>query len=557
MKKKITIILLTTIILLASILRLWHLGQVPVSPDWDEAALGYNAYSVMLTGHDEYGKYLPLIMRSFNDYKPALYIYLAIPSIAVFGLDTFAVRLPSAIFGILTVLVTYLLVKELFCNREATRKYAEYIALLSAFLLAISPWHIQFSRVAFEANIGVALNVFAVYLFIKGLKKPWLLSLSFILLALNLYTYQSEKVFVPLLGMILLFVYRKEFFSLPKKYLLTAFIVGFIIAMPILQLLLTDKQLLARARGVSIFSDQTLVVTGDQQRYLDDRTSHNYIGMALHNKRLIFVKEALAGYLSHFNPNWLFVTGDLARHHPPHMGMLYLWELPFILIGIYFLFVGPFSKETKLLIFLWFLSTPIPASVTSGVPHAVRTENFLPTFQIFSALGIFSAYMFIKHKAKIKKQIIRISIYMVFLMFVAFNFIYYLDQYFVQLNYFDAKEWQYGFKELVTYLDANHQQYKKVVVSNRGTFDQAYIFFLYYLKYDPAKYLSEGGTKITKEEGIEKFSNYEFKTIDYKQETDKPILIVAGQFDLPSEVSKLKTFYYPDGSEAMYVVEKK
>src|SRR3990167_8598168 len=97
MNKKI-FIFLTIIIGIASVLRLWQLGKVPSSPDWDEVALGYNAYSILQTGRDEYGKFLPIVLRSFDDYKPALYVYLAIPAIKLFGLNVFAVRLPSAFF---------------------------------------------------------------------------------------------------------------------------------------------------------------------------------------------------------------------------------------------------------------------------------------------------------------------------------------------------------------------------------------------------------------------------------------------------------------------------
>ena len=172
MNKKVLIIL-GLILFTAAILRLWDFGKVPISPDWDEVALGYNAYSLLHTGRDEYGKFLPIVLRSFDDYKPALYAYFSIPAVALFGLNTFAVRLPSAVFGVLAVIATYFLVKELFKTNPISEilnpkqiqntKYkilnTEMIALLSAFLLAISPWHIQFSRVAFEANVGVALNV--------------------------------------------------------------------------------------------------------------------------------------------------------------------------------------------------------------------------------------------------------------------------------------------------------------------------------------------------------------------------------------------------------------
>ena len=115
MKKYIWIILIG-IVILAAVLRLWQLGNIPPSPDWDEVALGYNAYSIMQTGRDEFGKFIPVVLRSFDDYKPALYAYLTIPSILIFGLNTFAVRLPSAIFGIISVIATYFLAKELFSN---------------------------------------------------------------------------------------------------------------------------------------------------------------------------------------------------------------------------------------------------------------------------------------------------------------------------------------------------------------------------------------------------------------------------------------------------------
>ena len=112
MNKRIVILLIITII--AVLLRFWQLGQVPPSPDWDEAALGYNAYSILETGRDEYGTLLPVILRSFDDYKPGLYGYLTVPSIWLFDLNVWAVRLPSALIGSLTVVMSYFLVIELF-----------------------------------------------------------------------------------------------------------------------------------------------------------------------------------------------------------------------------------------------------------------------------------------------------------------------------------------------------------------------------------------------------------------------------------------------------------
>jgi len=320
MSRKI-ILLLALIIIVASGLRLWELGNVPLSPDWDEVALGYNAYSILQTGRDEYGKFLPIILRSFDDFKPALYAYLAIPSISILGLDVAAVRLPSAIFGILTVLAVFFLVKELFKK--------DNIALLSSFLLAISPWHIQFSRVAFEANVGVALNVFGILFFLKAFKKPWFLFLSALMWGLSVHVYQSEKIFVPFLIVILIYSFRKEFFSIKKKYILISFLIFTFICLPLVYFTLTNKDAFARAKGVSIFSN-TAIIEVNVDKIKRDRENNDFLGLVLDNRRVELVKHLAEGYLSHFDLNWLFVKGDIARHHAPGMGLMYLIELPFM-----------------------------------------------------------------------------------------------------------------------------------------------------------------------------------------------------------------------------------
>ncbi|HEX8932235.1 MAG TPA: glycosyltransferase family 39 protein, partial [Patescibacteria group bacterium] len=307
MSKKLTIILLTGIIVLAAVLRLWGLGKVPPSPDWDEVALGYNAYSVMQTGRDEYGKFLPVVLQSFDDYKPAFYMYSIIPFIPLFDLSIVAVRLPSVVFGILTVLATYFLVGELFKRKD--------IALVATLLLAVSPWHIQFSRLAFETNTGLAFNVFAALFFLKGLKKPWLLSISATFMALSIYVYQSEKAFVPLLALALIIIYHKKLFILPKKYIISAVLVGLILIMPMVYYISTNKNALLRAQGVSIFSEPISLLQDSQIKLLDDTKSGNWFGQIFDNRRVIFAKQIAANYLVHYNLNWLFMTGDLKRHH--------------------------------------------------------------------------------------------------------------------------------------------------------------------------------------------------------------------------------------------------
>lgn len=546
--------LIILIVLVASVLRLWQLGNVPASPDWDEAALGYNAYSIMETGKDEYGRSFPIVLRSFDDYKPALYAYFIIPFIKVFDLNIISVRLPSVIFGILTVIATYFLVIELFRNWEVgSGKEKSHISLLTSFLLAISPWHIQFSRIAFEANVGLAFNVFAALFFIKGLKRPWFLVLAALSGAASIYVYQSEKVFTPLLFLTLIIIYRKSLFPLPKKYLILPVILGFIVLLPMMFYMLTSKEALSRAQGVSIFSDQTNLLKENAQRLIVDRENGDLLGLVLDNRRILFAKKIVSGYISHFDFNWLFIRGDLVRHHAPSMGLMYLFELPFLLIGIYSLFFGTLSdkldKKSKAFILSWFLIAPIPASVTSGVPHAIRTLNFLPMFQILTALGILVTFREISY--------LRNLIFSFFILFFIFNFLYYLNQYFVQQNYFTSQDWQYGYQDAVSEVKKIEAKYEKIIVTNKPYLDQSYMFFLFYLKYPPDVYqkeslLASGGFREN-----HKYGKYEFRPIDWeKEENNSRILFIGRPDDFGDEARVIKTVNFLDGKPAIEIVEK-
>lgn len=549
--RKIFFILLG-IVFLATCLRFWQLGNIPPSPDWDEAALGYNAYSILLTGKDEYGEKFPIILRSFDDYKPALYTYFVIPSIILFDVTTFAVRLPSAIFGVLTIIGVFFLTREILSIEKRLKEaYIISLSLLVAFLLAISPWHIQFSRIAFEANLGVAFNVFAVLFFLLGLKKHFYLILSATIFALNLYVYQSEKVFVPLLTLALFVIFRKELWAVPKKYIFASVLLGALIVFPIFHYTLTNSESLSRAKGVSIFADATPFLKESVERYAQDIKNRDYLGMIFDNRRIDYAKAIISGYITHFDINWIFTRGDIARHHAPNMGLMYLWELPFLLIGLYVSIFGKFSKKTKLLLFAWFLITPIPASITSGVPHSIRTLNFLPTFQIFTAIGIVASFV------EISRHKLKYPTYLFILLLGLFNFFYYLNQYFVQQNYFHSEHWQYGYKQAVEIVEKTEDEYKKIVVSNQPHLDQSYMFFLFYLKYPPSLYQQEAKTSSGGFNETHRFGKYEFRPINWDTEVKETGTLYVGRpFDFPqNDLGHVKTVNFLNGTPAIRLVE--
>ena len=554
--KKDTMIL-TLILIVAAFLRLWQLGQIPISLDWDEASLAYNAYSIIETGRDEYGKFLPVVMRSFDDYKAALYSYLAMPFIKLLGLTEISVRIVSVIFGIMAVFLSFILVKELFDKKN--------LAYLSAFLLAISPWHIQFSRVAFEANVALTLVLISLFLFLKGLRDHKLLILSAIFASLSFYAYQAEKAFIPILGLLLFFIYRRQILAVPKKYLGAAVIIGAIVAFPILAFTLTNKEALTRATGTSIFANRTSIPDFIPDfdlalRNLRNIQNNDFVGLIFDNRRIVYAKQLLGNYLWHYDLNWLFVKGETVnknvtnlRHQAYQMGNLYLWELPLILAGIYFLIFSKFKKETKLLIFGWFLIVPIPSSITWDVPNSVRTLNFLPLFQIFTALGLIGTFE-IARRYKFAKLLLFFGF-----LIVAFNSIYYLNQYFVQYNYFASQAWQYGYKELIPEIQKIEKTYDKVIISTQIPLDQSYIFFLFHLKYPPQEYQKVSSNYSGVYKSFHRVGKYEFRDLTTVNKSLPNTLFVGGTKDFQgfNKLRLIKTIHFLDGSVAFQLVDNK
>src|SRR5258706_5069843 len=186
LKKYTEIFLLSAILLLAIFLRFYKLSEIPNGLYVDEAAIGYNAYSLLETGKDEYGKSFPILLRSYTMFAPPLYSYLTILPIKIFGLSVFSVRFISALSGVLSTLVIYFVCKYLNLFRV---KYTCYAA---AFLFAISPWSIFFSRGAFEANLALLLLLVAIFFAILAKNKIFFLAFSFIFLSFSTYAYHAN-----------------------------------------------------------------------------------------------------------------------------------------------------------------------------------------------------------------------------------------------------------------------------------------------------------------------------------------------------------------------------
>lgn len=514
MKKYIWI---TLIFFLAGFLRFWHLTSVPPALNSDEVAIGYNAYSIVTTGRDEYGTTYPFLFRSFDDYKMPVYVYMVAASMKIFGYGDFAVRFPSALFGTLTILFTYLLVKELF------RK--ESVAITSSFLLAISPWSIQFSRAGYEANVAGFFIVLGAYLFFK---KFFILSSVFF--SLSVWTYLTPRIFVPLLALGLGFIYRKELWK-DKRAVLAAAFAAVIMLWPIVRMSLSAQGQM-RAAGVSAFAN-----ADDLKKSVFRLSLDKGIFRIFDNRRIFYAETFLRGYFSHFDPNFLFLDKSIERYRAPDIGLLYLFELPLVLAGAYML-VRNWSAGSAA-IFWWILSAPVAAAFTLQLPHPVRTLVFLPALQVISGVGFVALW----------ENFRKIRVMAVVIIFI--SALYYLHQYFVFVPIENAAYWYVGRREMTQKINEIKNNYDTIYVSN--SLDFPYIFYLYYSRFDPALYQDQGGTVSGGfEEQRNHVWNISFRSINTSLRDSANKILFVG---FPQEVFKksliVDTIYYPDGTPAI------
>lgn len=535
MVKRFELIALILIVVVAGWLRFYRLGSVPPSLDWDEVSLAYNAESLLQTGKDEFGNSWPLSIQSFNDYKPPVYTYLLIPTLKVFGKTEFAVRFPSALAGILTVLATYFLAKELLSHSNHSNNSNHLsIPLLTSFLLTISPWHLQFSRIAFEANVGLFFFVAGMWLLIRAFHKSsqWSLFFSVAFMSLALMSYHSLRVVVPLLVITTLWIYKKEFLTLIRPQIILSTFLTILTILTISYTVFFQKVGQSRFEKTSLLTiDNLLTVSRDRL----DKYGKNPVDKIINIKYFVYAKQYIKGYLDHFDLRFWFLDGDrIDRHRAPGVGLLYWWELPFLFMGL----ILVLKRSFRILIF-WLLFAPAASALTGGTPSAVRSLVFLPTFQIITAVGIISTLQLSR-----KFWVIGLLGYWIIGLFEVSH---YFHQYYVHSPLEYASSWQYGYKQMVEKTMVEKDNYKKILVTT--SYDQPYIYLLWYGNYDPKLWVNDG-------EFNKRFDKFEFKKID-KLDTQYPenMLIIGTPLEIPGGNLKWR-IDYPDGKAAFLATEK-
>ena len=472
-------IFLLLVLLLAFILRFYKLGTIPAGMTWDEAAIGYNGYSVITTRYDEWLERLPVSFKSFGDYKAPLAIYLVGVFAVVFDLNLLIVRLPFAIAGVLAVLAMIKLTQELLeIFQVKTRLNFSTLSLIAGLMLAVSPWHLHFTRTGFESGLALAFVLWGFYLLLQYLKKVHVVSLkeqlkillpAVILLIASLYTYHSTKIFLP----IILLVVLVKFFNKLKNQPYGLIISGGV-GLAFLQPLIKDSLF-----GLGMTRAGTLII-GQSSSVIDVLSMICY--------RLCV----------HLSPRFL-INGwtDTLRHCPGAWGVLLPVTYLFFTAGTLALFINIIKPRGNFqwLNFsaLWILVGLLPAILGIEYPQANRALLALPGFLWLSLAG----FNWILNRFKFKKNALRNFLFLIGSVYVI-NVALYLRYYYQVFaknsteafneGYLQAMQLAHDYERGVN----NKPEVDQIVFSNY--YGQAYIYALFVRKTHPIWY--QGGSLI-------------------------------------------------------------
>jgi len=467
MGKTKTTIILAAILFLASFLRLFQLYSLPISLVGDEIDVGYQAWSLGTTGRDYTGHLLPTFLQSVSEWRTPLLSYVLAPVLAIFGPSTQAVRLPVALMGVLNIFLTYLLFQKLF------PKYKNY-GLFAAFLMAISPWHIHFSRIAFDSTLLLNLYLSGLLLLLDGK-----FALSLPIFILTLYTYPTANVFTPLL-LIAAFLILKPKIEFRKNVFYYLFTLILVIPFG---LNLLNGSATGRFGGIGIFADPKLT-----ESIITTRTESWIIGRKFeplfHNKPLLFLKTFFDQYTEAFSTDFLFVNGDPDFSHSiGEFGEFYLLFAPLFFIGLFSVFSRLKDPHARLLL-AWLVLAPIPSALTQGGgSHAIRLIILLPALVILFTLAIVDINSFLT-RSRLK---IFMNISFIFLCFV--SLILYWHRYSDHYRYLSARNWQSGYEQTFKVLSQVGNTGHNIFINN--TYEPSLLKYVFYSGYSPAKFQKE------------------------------------------------------------------
>ncbi len=488
--------ILLGIILLTALLHFVKLNSLPVCLNADEAAFGYNSYSILKTGKDEYGMMLPLRLKSFGDYKLPLYSYLSIPFIGAMGLSELSTRSLAILIGILFPLVIYFLIKELFDD--------DRISLLAAFLAGVSPWIQITARHAHEAPLAAFLLTIAAILLLKFIKtdnRRYLFAFSAVEL-LSLFAYHLSRPIAAGLVLYLAYVLWSKRRANASRNLKRSLVLLLIGILPLMAFSYTDILFNpTRIKNLIFFND-----IGFKER-ISQKLVEKQLPI-LYNPITQAIIDLPKEYIKYFSPEFLVINGDANnRFGYPGISLITIVEYAFIFVGLYYLF----KKRPKNAPFIILLTLVAPFAASLSFFEYSATRSF---FLIVPLLGIISygAISLLDDISK-KKKIMHFGGAIVIGSFLFMNIAAW-DFYFFHYPFraVTIRSWQCGYKELAQYTQDNYNKFDKFNITTRN--GEPYIFMLFYSKYPPEQYQKQAKLSPPDEYGFGQvwgFDKYDFQ----------------------------------------------
>lgn len=527
------------IIILSAFIRLVGLGTVPNGLEQDETSIGYNAYSLIRTGKDEWGISYPVTFKAFGEHKLPGYIYLSVLPVRLLGTTPAAVRLPSAVFGIATILFLHFLVRELL----AGEKHAETISLIIPALLSINPWHVHFSRGAFEVVPALFFLTAAVYFLIRGirLRKPGMFYVAIVAGAAGFYTYNIMRLLVPLLMFTILLLERKNLQFVTIRHLTGLGGLITFLALPF--------AVMAFSYGGAPSTSGTVLFTSDVVRaqLLEFRSYFVWLPQLpvkiLFNTPTLMIFRYLENILRYLSPDFLFLTGSPHGNHGiGTTGQMYLIELPLIIAGLAEL-VRHRNRATRTLL-VWTVLSVLVAAATREAPYATRGFFLTVPFVFFSGYGM---HMIIR-KVRILPSRIRHISFLVLILGITWNTVYYFGSYVIRFPVRYASAWRSLDRDVALFITTAAGTYDRIIIDRSSGIP--YSSLLYHGRFDPAEFQR---TVIREPDNAEGFSRVQaYGTVEFvtSRESVKAdpgsTLLITSEEQIRETDTVIRTFRYPE-----------
>ena len=567
--KRLSAVVIVVALIAGIGLRVVGLSSVPPALSQDEACEGYDAYSILLTGRDHHGNFMPLAMQGFDDYRMPLFQYSLVPLVGAFGLKPAVVRLGAALWGSVD-LVALTVLAGLMMGWPG--------AAAAALFGALSPWHLTFSRHGQEfttASATITLGMLCFFMWIRGRRDLWLM-LSAAFFGLSLYSYATTKAFLPLLLVLLIVLYWRELKTVRLKVIAAAAAILMLFALPqVVLLLLHPVEMQAEFEHLSLF--RIIAECPGCEPGTAAAAGHT-----LFDQLIAFA----ASWLSYFTPSFLFTVGDRGDHwtmiHPPGFGQLLPEQAPLILLALGAMFSDR-RRRTVLLLVGWLIVAAVPAALTIPLgasypeatamptPHVMFNYSVMPTpptpslllahpdsrhdalamvpWILLSALGFVLLLEW-----TLRWPIVRASAAGLILMGAIFHGAQFVEYYFRDFPTLAAPYLQYGIEQALAGVDKLDDGHEPIVITPR--INQPYIYVLFFERYPPAKFQQGPVRRASGLFGqVIAFGRYVFaKPHSVYPWLNHGIFVYAGQDALPKPPAI--SIQYPDGSTAYNIVVK-